>query len=178
MMKPSEPNPFAVARRETHPRQLIAELNLVIHPAERSIRICRTGRADRLAHQIHIVDQGSIRMQAFRNRRANEGMIEGFNGLPRCQHRRVVTGIQAPTHTVVGEACQAPRACNGFIFRQRMGCVIQIGQIFDAAEDAHHELNDLGLRCMGAGLLMNGEHHHLFQQTVLLQNSPSATSKP
>src|ERR1700687_4722680 len=169
MLKAAQPKPFLGGGMETNPCDLIAELHAFIHPTESDFGIGGTRWTYDLAHQVQIVHHGHVRAQEFVERRAQEGLTKGFNGLLYRADGFSITAIESATHTtVMGKRILSPSACNDRVWYERVRTVIQVGQILDAAQDACQELNHFGLGCKRDSLLRNRHLHQFLAQSVLL----------
>ena len=160
-------------------RRLIAFGDGVIHPAEVSIGIGGARRADHAPSQVHINDQGTTGSHQREHLTLEKGAGDLLQHLLKCSQGGVIcSGKRAAEAGVVREGVLLPCGMHGVIGDERLGSEIEVLEIVKASEDADEELDQLGLRRMGARALGEGDGLQALNEAEVLgefaeENQPS-----
>ena len=155
---------------DAHDGRLVAQPHFIVHVAESGLGIGGAGVGHRSARQIAIVDQAALRHQGLRDllvddwpanltQHPDDGL--GFGLGERLQG--------PPDAAVIGPARLLPGSGHRLILIQRSAIPADVLQVREAGQNRHQELENLGLRTVGAGLLVQRDGHQRLDQAQMLR---------
>ena len=165
-----EPVPAIDGTADAHDRRLITQPHFIVHVAESGLRISGAGAGHRSPGQIAIVDQAALRRQGLRDllidQRTTDLMEYLANGLGFGLGERLQG---APDAAVIGPARLLPGGGDRLILIQWSAIPTDIFQMRQTGQNRHQELQNLGLRPVDVGLLVQRYSHESLDQAQMLR---------